>query len=296
MTTYIEPKPLTKGDTIAFIAPAGPIRDKNAIERAKIYFENNGFNVIYSKHLFNQDKYFSDTDKNRLDDLHWAFSDKDIDAVICGRGGYGCLRLINNIDYDMISHNPKLFCGYSDITVLSAMFLKRSGLITYSGPMAKGDFGAEVQSEYTINNFFKTVSLKERITYNAGKIYNPGLAEGIMWGGNLASIVSLCGIDFIPDEDFIFFAEDLNEPVYKIDKMFTQLLNIEKFRKNIKGLILGDFLESGYPEQLESLFTEISCDLGIPALGGYKITHSPDKITIPYGKKVIINENNLTYV
>ena len=140
---YTEPKPLQKGDTIAFIAPAGSILDANAIDRAKNYFENNGYNVVYSKHLFNQNKYMSDTDSNRLEDLHWAFSNKDINAIICARGGYGCLRLINDIDYNLIKNNPKIFCGYSDITILSAMFLKKSGLITYSGPMARGDFGLE---------------------------------------------------------------------------------------------------------------------------------------------------------
>ena len=75
--------------------------------------------------------------------MHNAFLDKDVDAIICGRGGYGCLRLIDKIDYNIIKNNPKLFCGYSDITVLSAMFLKRANLITYSGPMAKGDFCSE---------------------------------------------------------------------------------------------------------------------------------------------------------
>ena len=90
---YIEPKPLTKGDTIAFIAPAGPIKEPQNIERAKEYFETNGYNVVFSKHLFNQYNYLSDTDKNRLDDLHWAFSSPEIDAIICARGGYGCLDL-----------------------------------------------------------------------------------------------------------------------------------------------------------------------------------------------------------
>lgn len=291
---YIEPKPLTKGDTIEFIAPAGAIRDKDAIERAKKYFENKGFNVKYSKHLFNQYNYLSDTDENRLEDLHNAFLDKDVNAIICGRGGYGCLRLIDKIDYNLIKCNPKLFCGYSDITVLSAMFLKRANLITYSGPMAKGDFGSEQQSEYTIHNFFKTVTMKE-CTYNAEKMFYNGETSGILFGGNLASIVSLCGIDFIPDEKFIFFAEDLNEPMYKLDKMFTQLFNIEKFRNNISGIILGDFLDCGYPEQLDEFVKILAISNKIPTLAGFKITHERDKITVPYGKIARIKDNQLIY-
>ncbi len=289
---YIMPKPLKKGNTIAFIAPAGSVLDKDAILRGKDFFENNGYNVVFSKHLFNQNKYFSDIDENRLSDLCWAFEDNNIDAIICGRGGYGCLRLIEKIDYTLIKDNPKLFCGYSDITVLSAMFLKKSGLISYSGPMVRGDFGQEHVSQYTVNNFFDAVSQKP-LCFNSSKIYKSGNSEGLMFGGNLASIVSLCGIDFLPDEDFIFFTEDLNEPVYKIDKMITQLFNIDSFKKNVKGLILGDFLDSGYPEQLDELFSEIGVKYNIPVLGGFKITHEKDKITVPYGKKGRINGDTL---
>ena len=289
---YIQPKPLQKGDTISVIAPAGSVIDADAIIRAKKYFENAGYKVILSEHLFNQNKYLSDTDENRLADLHDAFINKDVNAIICARGGYGSLRLIDKIDYNLIKNNPKIFCGYSDITILSAMFLKNTGLITYSAPMCRSDFGCTTDnlSEFTLKNFFDSVN-GNILKHKAEKIYKKGYAIGITFGGNLASIASLCGIDFIPDEDFIFFAEDLNEPVYKIDKMFTQLLNIDKFRQNIKGLILGDFLNSDYPEQLDALFSEISERLIIPTLGGFKITHEHDKITVPYGKSAKIVDN-----
>ena len=297
--SYIEPKPLQKGDTIAFIAPAGSVIDKDAILRAKNYFEESGYKVLFSEHLFNQNKYMSDTDDNRLSDLHWAFSNPEIDAIICARGGYGCLRLIDKIDYSLIKNNPKIFCGYSDITILSAMFLKRANLITYSAPMCRSDFGRgganeeNMLSDFTIKNFYKAVTGNE-LEFKPEKIYKIGDAEGITFGGNLASVVSLCGIDFIPDEDFIFFAEDLNEPVYKIDRMFTQLLNIDKFRQNVKGLILGDFLDSGYPEQLDELFCDIAKNLNIPAIGGFKITHNKDKITVPYGRYAKIDGETFT--
>ncbi len=283
-----EPKHLTKGDTIGIIAPAGSVLDKNAILRAGSFFENRGYKVLYSPHLFNQNKYMSDTDDNRLSDLLWAFSNNDINAIVCARGGYGTLRLIDKIDYNLIKNNPKIFCGYSDITILSAMFLKEAGLITYSAPMCRSDFGAEEKSKFTIDNFFKAVE-GNSLKFKAEKIYKKGNSKGITFGGNLASIQSLCGIDFIPDEDFIFFTEDLNEPVYKIDKMFTQLLHIDKFRNNVKGIILGDFLDSGYPDQLEELFSEVSKKLNVPTLGGFKITHAKDKITVPYGKRAKID-------
>lgn len=290
---YVLPKPLTKGDTIGVIAPSGPICDREPILRAKTFFENLGYNVVFSENIFSKDRYLSAPDKKRLDDLHWAFSNPDINTIICARGGYGALRLINDIDYELIKNNPKNFCGYSDITVLSAMFLKKSGLISYSSPMMKGDFGAIDKDEYTIDSFFNALTHQKQIL-SGEKINKKGSAKGIIWGGNLASIVSLCGIDFIPDNDFIFFAEDLNEPVYKIDKMFTQLMNIDKFRQNVKGMALGKFLDIEYPEQLDYLFTQIAEELNIPVSSGFMISHDDKKDTIPYGKNCVLNNNILS--
>ena len=114
-----------------------------------------------------------------------------------------------------------------------------------------------------------------------------------MWGGNLATIVSMCGLDFIPDEKFIFFAEDLNENVYKIDKMMTQLLNIEKFRKNLAGVVLGDFLQAGNKKHFDELFYEIGEKIKKPIISGFKITHADDKITVPYGVNAELTANKL---
>lgn len=290
--SYILPKPLKIGDTIGVIAPSGPICEKNAIYRAKDFLEQMGYHVIFSKHLFEQDRYLSSSDKNRLEDIHWAFSSPEIDTIICARGGYGALRLIKDIDYELIKTNPKNFCGYSDITVLSAMFLKNADLITYSSPMIKDDFGAKEQDCYTIDSFFKAIK-HESQTLNGERVHKTGKSEGRLWGGNLASIVSLAGTDFIPNDDIIFFAEDLNEPVYKIDKMFTQLMNIKEFRSNIKGMALGEFLDSGYPEQLMTLFDSIATELNIPITSGFKISHNKTKATIPYGAKGVLENNKL---
>ncbi len=280
----IKPNKLQKGDTIGIIAPAGNVEEDKILNSVK-YFESLGYKIKLGKNIFKTDRYLAGNDDERLEDLHNAFADKDIKAIICARGGYGCLRLINKIDYDLIKNNPKIFCGYSDITALSLMSLKRSGLITFSSPMPKGDFQPENIDEFTAENFWQTLT-NDKITITAPnlKIYNEGKAEGILWGGNLATVCSLCGTDFIPDEKFIFFAEDLNEPVYKIDRSFRQLLNIEQFRKNISAIILGDFLGTEeYKDQLEELFNEIVHELNVPIYGGYQITHDKTKVTLPIG-------------
>ena len=280
----IKPNRLQKGDTIGIIAPAGNVEEDKILNSVK-YFESLGYKIKLGENIFKTERYLAGNDNERLEDLHNAFADKDIKAIICARGGYGSLRLINRIDYDLIKNNPKIFCGYSDITALSLMFLKRAGLVTFSSPMPKSEFQPENIDEFTAENFWQTLT-NDKITITAPnlKIYNEGKTEGILWGGNLATVCSLCGTDFIPDEKSIFFAEDLNEPVYKIDRSFRQLLNIEQFRKNTSAIILGDFLGTKeYKDQLEELFNEIAHELKVPIYGGYQITHDKTKVTLPIG-------------
>lgn len=282
----IKPEHIKKGDTIAIIAPAGNV-EKDKILNSVRYFENLGYKIKLGKNIFNQDRYLAGNDEERLDDLHEAFADKEVNAIFCARGGYGSIRLINKIDYELIKNNPKIFCGYSDITALSLMFLKKTGLITYSAPMAKGDFQPENIDKFTEYNFWNAITNDSLIiTADNLKTYKSGDTQGILWGGNLATICSLCGLDFIPDEKFIFFAEDLNEPVYKLDRSFRQLLNIDKFRQNVSAVVLGDFLGiNEYKNQLDILFSEIGNELNIPVYSGYKITHEKTKVTVPIGGK-----------
>ena len=260
----IKPQLLNEGNTIGILAPSGAMDDDTNLKRAIEFFEHRGYKVKLSENIYSKNRYLAGTDEERLDALHKMFADKYVNAIICLRGGYGAIRLINKINYDLIRQNPKIFCGYSDITALNAMFLKRAGLVTFSGPMILSDFGQENLCEYTINKFFETVS-EGRFDY-----------EGVFWGGNLSTLVSLCGQDFIPDFEFTLFLEDLNEPSYKIDKMVTQLFNIEKIRKNTKAIAIGDFLDC---ENIDYIFE----DLDLPLIKNFPASHSAQKATIPYG-------------
>ena len=290
----IKPKNLEEGDTIGILATAGAVEDKENVLRAKKFFENKGYKVVLSENIFDEFRYLSGTDEKKIEEFHKFFSDPNIDAIICMRGGYGAVRLIKKIDYDLIKNNPKIFCGYSDISALSAMILKKSNLMTYWGPLAQSDFGVENPNEFTINSFFDAVTNNELVYAPVkDKIYHQGDAQGILWGGNLGTIVSLCGQDFLPDEDFIFFAEDLNEVAYKIDKMMTQLMNIDQFVQYCKGIVLGDFLDMDNEQWLDELFIEIGNKLNVPVIGGFKITHDVEKITLPYGAKAQLKENKL---
>ena len=159
--------------------------------------------------------------------------------------------------------------------------------------MIKGDFGKIKKDKYTMNSFFSALE-NNHIELKAPKVIKKGKASGIIWGGNLASITSLCGTDFIPDNDLILFTEDLNEPIYKIDKMLTQLINIKEFRKNLKGIAFGEFIGIDNTDQLEYLFSELANKLDIPIISGLKISHNSTKDTIPIGKTCILNNNKLS--
>lgn len=273
--------------TIGIIALAGGDIDDKSINSSIEFFDKLGYKTKLSKNLFSNNRYLAGSDEDKIESLHNFFLDKDIDLIINARGGYGSIRLLNKIDYDIIRSNPKPFCGYSDITALLLMFYKKTGLTTYHGPMICPDFGLNT-SEFTTKNFFNALN-KSILKFKGTKIYNKGSAKGIIWGGNLSTIVSLCGLDFIPNENFIFFVEDLNEPVYKIDKMFTQLFNISQFKKYCKGIVLGDFLNVDNQDWLEDLFAEFT----IPTVSGFKITHAQDKITIPIGKIATLSQAEL---
>lgn len=292
----IKPKKLNKGDTIGIIALSGAIESKENILRAKKYFEDKDFKVILSENIFDQNRYLAGTDEKKVEELHKFFVNPEIKMILCARGGYGAIRLLDKIDFDIIKNNPKIFAGYSDVSALQAMILKKTGLITFYSPMAQGDFGLEEISKGAEKSFFGTIQNTKDLELSPdkkkSKTYFEGEAKGVLFGGNLATIASLCGQDFIPDEKFIFFAEDLGEDTYKIDKMMTQLLNIPQFRKNLTGIILGDFLDVKNKKHFDELFFEIGEKYKIPILSGFKITHAKEKITLPYGAKAEFTTTN----
>lgn len=289
----IKPARLKKGDTIGILATSGAVsNDTRAIMTAVDYFANKAYKTLISSDLYKKDRYLAGDDDTRIKNLHAFFENPEINAIICMRGGYGAIRIIEKIDYSIIRNNPKIFCGYSDITALNLMFLKNAGLITYSGPMILSDFGNPEKSDFTMNEFFKAVS-SDSYTINGNNIIRQGKASGILWGGNLATIASLCGIDFIPEEPFIFFAEDINEPVYKIDRMLRQLINIEQFRNNIRALCFGYFADTDNKEWLLRLFKETANELKIPAVSGFKISHTSCKTTVAIGAKTKLSDETL---
>lgn len=289
---YIKPNKIQKGMTIGIISLSGAIREKETLDRGIEKLHSLGYKTKISKHIFDKKNYLAGDDNTRLEELHKFFKDPEIDCILCSRGGYGAIKILDKIDYSLIQSNPKPFCGYSDITAYSIMFLKHANLITYSAPMVCGDFGAEIISEFTISNFIRAIE-QESLTFDLdGCVKN--YTEGIAFGGNLTTIASLCGRDFIPNEDFIFIIEDVNEPVYKIDRCLEQLYGMPEFRTYAKGIVLGDF-SGADTKELKEFINEYSQKMNIPVWQGLKLGHGQDKITFPIGSECIVKNNKIFF-
>lgn len=279
----IKPKKLMKGDTIGILSISSAIDNKNDLYKSVQFFENEGFKIVLSDNIFDNINGISGSVNSRLKNLHSFFKSDNINAIFCSRGGFGTLKLVNYIDYEFIKKHPKIFVGFSDITNLNAMFYKKSNLLTFYGPMPYVDFVDEID-DYTKKMFFDTL-MGNLLLYKASelKIYNEGSARGVLFGGNLSTLASLCGVNFIPNKDFILFIEDWHDPTYKIDRMLTQLFNIKQFKDNIKGIILGEFLNIEETQYFNDIFYDIADKLEIPIASGFKISHGKQKMTLPYG-------------
>ena len=289
---YILPKKIEQGATIGIVALSGAIESKESVLQGVTKLKELGFNIKLSEHLFDKKRYLAGEDAIRAAELEKFFSDPEIDCILCARGGYGAIRIIDKINYDVIKSNPKAFCGYSDTTAFSVMMLKHAGLITYSSPMLVGDFGVENSSKYTLYNFIKGINGDKLEFKVSGNETNS--ADGIIWGGNLTTLASLCGRDFLPDEKFILFIEDINEPVYKIDRALAQLSALPQFCKNINGIVTGDFSGVNNILDLQEVLEEYTNELNCPLWQGLKWGHEREKVTLPIGKICQINHNVIT--
>jgi muramoyltetrapeptide carboxypeptidase len=299
----IKPEKLKQGDVIGIISPSSPVSDRGKLDAGVSYFEKMGYRVKIGKNVMKERGYLAGTDEERVEDIHNMFLNDDVKLIICLRGGYGASRLLDKIDYGIIKNNPKIFCGYSDITVLQNAFFHKTGLVTFAGPMAGVDFYKDI-SEFTAENFWKSVTSSEPIKVNyPGKerlsSYKGGIAEGRLIGGNLSLFSTLIGTEYLPEpEGKILFLEEVGEVPYRIDRMLNQL-RLSGFLGKIKGVILGsltDCMESD-PQRKSLKLEDVMEDYFIknflaPVLYNLKHGHINDNLTIPIGVNVRINGTN----
>ena len=246
----IKPKRLKAGDTLGVIAPSSALPE-HVIERALGNLTNLGFKLKLGKHLREQKGYLAGTDAQRLEDLHWAFSDPEVDAVWCIRGGYGAARLLPNIDFKLIKKNPKILIGYSDITALHVAIYQKTGLITFHGPVGTSDYTAFTKPN-VLNILTKptpqyTLMSAEENIKNESNLYKmhvitAGKCRGQLIGGNLSLLSSMDGTPYALRDlkGKILFMEDIDERPYRIDRMLTQLLQSHDLTQ-CAGIALGIF-------------------------------------------------------
>jgi muramoyltetrapeptide carboxypeptidase len=300
MQTLIKPKSIKPGSTVAFIAPAGPINEEK-LKSAQIKLETMGFHVKFTDRILNQKGYLAGDDNSRLEDFHAAFTNKEIDFILCIRGGYGSSRIVDKIDFTLIKNNPKIFIGFSDITVLLNSIWQKTGLVTFHGVVGNSNF-----SDYTRQQFLSILSSKTpgyeidaQNPDNLGYIHQ-GIASGKLVGGNLSLIISLLATEYEIDfTNKLVFIEDIDEAPYKIDRMLTQLILAGKLQK-AAGIILGEFkgcdIDNLNTVQKNSLsLSDVLCDrlggLNIPVLTGFSFGHVDHQAVFPIGIMAELDTN-----
>ncbi|MEK7724460.1 MAG: LD-carboxypeptidase [Acidobacteriota bacterium] len=305
----IKPKRLKSGDTVGLIAPAG-YADDAEFQRAVQNLEGLDFKVKLGKNVRQRYLYLGGTDKERVEDIHWAFQDSEVKAVWCLRGGYGITRLLPDLNFSLIKKNPKIVIGYSDITALLVAIHQNTGLVTFHGPG-----GSSTYSDYTKNHVLNVltnpsapykIELSENNKAREDQAYKTqtitkGKARGKLVGGNLTLLSVMNGTKFqLKDtKGKILFIEDVNEPPYKVDRMITQLRQAIDMRQ-LAGVACGIFTENNRrPAATETqptpqtneppetttidVIKDRLGDLGIPVIYGLSFGHIREQFTLPIG-------------
>jgi muramoyltetrapeptide carboxypeptidase len=222
-----------------------------------------------------------------LADLNHALADDSIDAVWCLRGGYGVMRILETIDYAALRRRPKVILGYSDITALHSAVTSRCELITFHGPTARATI-----SDFSRESLARAITGRDSAGIaDAAEVLHGGRARGRLVGGNLAILSALSGTPYAPDyADAILVVEDVNEAVYRIDRMLTQL-RLAGAMQQCRAIVFGQFTdipqesaeENPAARGLREVLREVAESVGVPCIAGAPIGHVTDQWTLPLG-------------
>ena len=305
----IFPEPLRKGDNVFLFCPSSPIVPEEDIEKCKKVITDLGFNPVIGKSLYeNYGGYMAGKAEIRIEDLHEAFSRKDIKGIFCVKGGYSASQLLDKIDYELIRNNPKVFVGYSDVTNLHIVFNQKCNLGTYHGPMVKSNMINDF-NDYTKASFFKALEKQEwkyeepenmPLSILIDGNVSSEIINGVLTGGNLAIIVTTLGTKYeIDTKDKILFLEDVDEETGSLNRMLTHLKYAGKL-DDCKAVVFGNFTackntytkENQHYELME-LLKDFFADYDKPVIYGMESGHKkPYMFTLPLGAKCSINLRN----
>lgn len=285
----ILPPKLKKGDTIAIVAPAGPLEQRHLMEEGIATLERMGFRPRFDERIFESTRYLAGDDTSRAEELLKAFEDPSVRGIIALRGGYGCSRLIPLLEEERLRRNPKIFMGFSDLTTLHLYFGRCLGWITIHGPMAATLGRISSGQEQHLVSLWTDPDYRPVFTFEQLEIWSPGSVEGSLIGGCLSLIAASLGTPYeIRTEGKILFIEDQGEPPYRLDRMLTQLILAGKLQA-LAGIILGEFRDCDPSEgdyTASDTLREILTRLHIPILAGFPAGHGDDNWAIPLGVRV----------
>ncbi len=297
----LKPERLDFGDTVGLIAPASAPPDPKAVDRAALALEKFGFKPKLGRHVRAREGFLAGGDRGRAADVMHMFADKKVKAIICLRGGYGCARILDRLDYALIRRHPKIFAGYSDITALHGALAKWVNLISFHAPMLNGGLQAKDLPEFTRHSFFRTVmgaqpagGICEGYDKKTVVRLRGGMAEGRLIGGNLSVLCAAIGTPFLPAfKDRILFFEDIGEKPYRVDRMLTQCLGAGVFAQ-VAGVAVGVNKDCGdpnakpggeYRQSVADVIAERLAPLRVPVVTGLPFGHVELNATIPVGAR-----------
>jgi muramoyltetrapeptide carboxypeptidase len=300
----VRPPRLSRGSRVALVAPAGPLLERDDLTRAQELCRALGYEPVLGTNAYSRHGYLAGTDDQRLSDLNGVLQDQRLDAIWCIRGGYGALRLLDRVDYEAMARWPKALVGFSDITALLNAITRITGVVTYHGPVARAPM-----PQFSRRHFERVlvsgevpgrldllpppagvlVPQEHRIVTLVG-----GTAEGPLAGGNLSLLHCLIGTPYFPDlSRAILFLEDVDEDLYKVDRMLAHLRLVGALEK-LAGVAVGRFTELDRASRDGALgFDEVLATylqpLGIPVAYGFPIGHIDSQWTLPLGIRARLN-------
>ncbi|MGL4513421.1 MAG: S66 peptidase family protein [Lacipirellulaceae bacterium] len=305
----IKPQGLKAGDTIMIVAPAGEL-NKGRVEGAKAALESLGFKVVMQENLFRARGYLAGTDEQRAAELMAAFTNPEVDAVFPGTGGYGTMRMMDLLDYDAIRANPKVFIGFSDVTGLHMALAAKANLVTFHSPNPEWGLGSDTGLPAFSSKYFWRNLLASENQGPAGFAYEapeddpirslrPGVARGVLCGGNLSLVSALVGTPYeLRPEGKVLFLEDVNEAPYRVDRMLAQL-KLAGQLDGLAGVVLGKFHKCDPDEKHQSLglaevFGDYFGEAPYPVIANFPAGHVKRNATLPFGCEAEINGDTAT--
>lgn len=294
----IRPPRLMSGNRVGLVAPAGPLLERDDLTRAEELCRALGYEPVLGKNAQRRHGYLAGTDAERLGDLNAALQDPSINAIWCLRGGYGSIRLLDQVDYAAMVRTPKALIGFSDATALLNAVTRLTRVVTFHGPVARA-----AMPDFTRRHFQAVLTVSEA----PGRLDRPGppagvlaprenrvvtlcdgVAEGELAGGNLTLLQCLIGTPYFPElTGAILVLEDVGEDLYRVDRMLAQLRLIGALRR-LAGVLVGRFTDLkrsgrdgalGFDEVLAGYFEP----LGIPVAYGFPVGHLDAQWTLPLG-------------